>query len=179
MQRKCLKCEHVHANATGDELEACPPCGAIYTRVEAARAKAQLPGQRVGAAKEGELQHKKMLQEFWLLLALLGVMATVWAYFKISGSSAPPPQLRNQVETAVVSNSAWDGSVRQVERYLKVNLKDPGSLEVMEWGQVVANTSGFLVRVKYRAKNSFGAYSVEQKVFHLDASGAVVSASDL
>lgn len=35
MQRKCLKCDHVHAEATGDELEACPQCGAIYTRVEA------------------------------------------------------------------------------------------------------------------------------------------------
>lgn len=179
MQRKCLKCEHVHTNATGDELESCPQCGAIYTRVEVARAKAQLPAQRVRAAKEGELQHKKMLQEFWLLLALLGVMATVWVYFKVSGSSVPQPQVRSQVEAPVVSNRAWDGSVQQVERYLKANLKNPGSLEVLEWGQVVASANGFLVRVKYRAKNSFGAYSVEQKVFHLDASGAVASSRDL
>ena len=36
MQRKCLKCAHVNPAATGDALEACPSCGAIYSRVEAA-----------------------------------------------------------------------------------------------------------------------------------------------
>lgn len=38
MQRECLKCGHVNANATGTELEACPQCGAIYSRVAAALA---------------------------------------------------------------------------------------------------------------------------------------------
>ena len=36
MLRKCLKCNHVKEAATGDALEACPECGAIYSRVEAA-----------------------------------------------------------------------------------------------------------------------------------------------
>lgn len=36
MQRKCLKCGHRNPDATGSELEACPSCGAIYSRVEAA-----------------------------------------------------------------------------------------------------------------------------------------------
>ena len=38
MQRKCLKCGHHNTAATGDELEACPACGAIYSRVAAALA---------------------------------------------------------------------------------------------------------------------------------------------
>ena len=38
MQRECLKCGHHNTSATGDELEACPACDAIYTRVEAAMA---------------------------------------------------------------------------------------------------------------------------------------------
>ena len=38
MQKTCLKCGHVNAAATGDALEACPACGAIYSRVEAAMA---------------------------------------------------------------------------------------------------------------------------------------------
>lgn len=38
MQRKCLKCGHVNHSATGEALEACPQCGAIYSRVEAALA---------------------------------------------------------------------------------------------------------------------------------------------
>ena len=36
MIRKCLKCSHVNSQASGDELEGCPECGAIYSRVEAA-----------------------------------------------------------------------------------------------------------------------------------------------
>lgn len=36
MQKTCLKCGHVNEFATGAELEACPSCGAIYSRVEAA-----------------------------------------------------------------------------------------------------------------------------------------------
>lgn len=36
MTRNCLKCGHANAEATGAELEACPSCGAIYSRVEAA-----------------------------------------------------------------------------------------------------------------------------------------------
>lgn len=38
MLRTCLKCDHPNADASGDELEACPSCGAIYSRVEEAMA---------------------------------------------------------------------------------------------------------------------------------------------
>ena len=33
--RHCYKCGHDNEAPTGDSLEACPQCGAIYTRVEA------------------------------------------------------------------------------------------------------------------------------------------------
>ena len=36
--RTCLKCGHVNVASTGDGAEACPQCGAIYSRVEAAMA---------------------------------------------------------------------------------------------------------------------------------------------
>lgn len=39
MQKTCLKCGHVNPSATGDDLEACPSCEAIYSRVEAALAR--------------------------------------------------------------------------------------------------------------------------------------------
>ena len=39
MNRTCLKCGNVNAAATGSELEACPVCGAINSRVEAAAAR--------------------------------------------------------------------------------------------------------------------------------------------
>jgi len=80
---------------------------------------------------------------------------------------------------AIVKNSAWDGSVAQVKSWLNNNLKDPGSLEFIEWSPVQKNQDGgFLVRVKYRAKNSFGGYVIENKVFFLSSDGSVISSSD-
>lgn len=40
MERKCLKCGHLNASAQGGHLEACPACGAIYSKVERAVAQA-------------------------------------------------------------------------------------------------------------------------------------------
>ena len=40
-EETCLKCGHVNPAATGLETEACPQCGAIYSRVKAVMAAAQ------------------------------------------------------------------------------------------------------------------------------------------
>mgnify|MGYP000887312634 CR=1 FL=1 len=74
-----------------------------------------------------------------------------------------------------VKNSSWDGSVYQVKDWLRKNLKDPGSLEFIEWGKVVETSSGYSVKVKYRAKNSSGGYVIEEKIFTLDHSGNVLN----
>jgi hypothetical protein len=84
-----------------------------------------------------------------------------------SGGSSIP---RNRER---VSNSGWDGSVYQVKRYLKNNLKDPDSYQSIEWGPVSKKDGGYMVRHKYRAKNSFGGYDVQDQIFMLDSEGNV------
>lgn len=76
-----------------------------------------------------------------------------------------------------VENSPWDGSVYQVKNHLKNNLKDPDSYEGIEWSTVVETKNGYTVRHKYRAKNSFGGYVVENQIFYLDFKGNVISVS--
>lgn len=77
-----------------------------------------------------------------------------------------------------VSNSAWDGSVYQVERYLKDTLKDPDSYQSIDWGKVLKTPDNhFKVRHTYRARNGFGGYVVEEKVFTLDSTGRVISSA--
>ena len=80
----------------------------------------------------------------------------------------------------VVSNSAWDASVWQVKRYLKKEyLLDPDSYEGIEWSAVNKKANGgYYVRHKYRAKNSFGGYVIENQVFHLNAEGEVIGVDD-
>lgn len=78
-----------------------------------------------------------------------------------------------------IENSVWDNSVWQVEKYLKKNLKDPKSYEGIEWSKVTETESGgYMVRHKYRAKNSFGGYVVKNQVFMIDSEGNVIEVLD-
>ena len=80
----------------------------------------------------------------------------------------------NMSSHEIVKNSSWDSSVWQVKSWLKKAVKDPSSLEFIEWSSVFdENDGGFSVIVSYRAKNSFGGYVVERKKFFLNSSGRV------
>lgn len=215
--RTCLKCGHVNPAADGGYLEACPECGAIYTKVERAvrerqraeaakadaeekaRASAMVAASAppapepapapapVGAAAAAVDDAAKdattgkatkgggRWSTLWTAVAFVVLVNYVWP----SGKSTPARSTPAPVQ-AVVSNSGWDGSVRQVKDYLRATLKDPDSLDVMEWSNVIGNDKGgFMVRVKYRAKNSFGGYVIEHKLFTLDAQGKVTGAVNL
>lgn len=74
-----------------------------------------------------------------------------------------------------LTNSSWDSSVGVVEKYLSKTLKDPDSYEGIEWSEVQKLEGGkFRVRHKYRAKNSFGGYVIENQIFLYDQSGEVL-----
>lgn len=101
-------------------------------------------------------------------------------------SEAKLNQMREEVRAeaaagpaAKVENSSWDGSVRQVEKYLKNSLKDPKSYESIEWSEVQKDGSNYKVRHKYRAKNSFGGYVVSNQIFVLNRQGEVINVIDL
>lgn len=79
-----------------------------------------------------------------------------------------------------VYNSGWDGSVRQVKQWLKDNLKDPASFEAIEWSSVQKTPDGdYLVRCKYRAKNSFGGFEISNQIFYMDSEGNVLRCVDV
>ena len=112
-------------------------------------------------------------------LVIIIIAVIIGIYGAMSGDSGEA----GSDNTEIVSNSAYDGSVYQVERYLKTEyLKDPDSYESIEWSKVQKDNSNSLykyyVRHKYRAKNGFGGYVVEQKIFYLDQSGNVVNVKD-
>lgn len=168
----------------------------IYSRVDAAQAtqaaaRASTPSnlERVRTAKASERQRNTATWQYGIIFACLAIAIPSWIYHEVWGAYAQQrksdrtvlaAQAARVAATPVVSNSAWNGSVLQVEQYLKRHLKDPSSLEVIEWGNVVSGPGNdFMVRVKYRAKNSFGGYAIEQKVFRLDANGAVRGVSDI
>lgn len=115
-----------------------------------------------------------------LLLQLLVFGGFLWIVVSCQlNRSDRESRPRRSVSTsarAEVENSAWDGSVSQVKRYIERNAKDPKSVDYIDWSKVSRQGSGYVVRVKYRAKNSFGGFVVEEKIFVLDADGEVVEA---
>lgn len=74
---------------------------------------------------------------------------------------------------AYVGNNDYDGSVSQIVTYLNENLKDPHSYESISWSKVMHKDGYYLVRHKYRAKNSLGGDVIENKLFYIDLYGAI------
>lgn len=107
------------------------------------------------------------------VLASIPLMITLDSIFGVPSKNESAPQ-------EIVYNSSWDASVKQVDKWLRDNLNDPKSLEIVEWSKVVKTEdgSGYLVRCKYRAKNSFGAMVLENKIFALDKDGVVTYSED-
>lgn len=152
--KKCKEC--------GKEISTkaikCPHCGAPVRR-----------------------QFKLGCGSFILILIALGFMMSLFDSDPVKEGSSDKKASSTSIQSKpreTVSNSAWDGSVRQVERYLKDNLVDPGSFDDIEWSavqKVDLPTHKYFVRCKYRAKNSFGGYVISNQIFYLDSQGNVVN----
>lgn len=93
MIETCLKCGHVNNASTGDDAEACPQCGAIYSKVEMAMAAKQRP-QVTGQG--GGLGTTIGTGSGLLLIALASALG-IW--FK-SGESASPKALAPEAQRA-------------------------------------------------------------------------------
>lgn len=92
-------------------------------------------------------------------------------------TSVSPEELQRREEELnkreYVGNDDYTGSVKQVVTYLKENLKDPRSYESISWSKVMHKDGYYIVRHKYRAKNGFGGYVIENKLFYIDLYGKV------
>lgn len=114
MLKTCQKCGHPNAAATGDPMEACPECGAIYSRVAAAmaaKAESNVPGFRDSRMAEQSVNNTavddvsgfaermrevslyptfrglvRLIYLVWMVLAVLTLLGGVAAF--VSGSGA-------------------------------------------------------------------------------------------
>jgi hypothetical protein len=126
-----------------------------------------------------ETPKKKGIPGWGYLMVLVFIIALGLIMYSMATANPGPPK-------PAVYNDPYDASVKQVKAWFAANLKDPKSLEVIEWGKVVKyeikygldksiEDGSFKVRVKYRAKNSFGGFGVEEKVFSIDRGGGSIT----
>src|ERR1019366_1164597 len=89
-------------------------------------------------------------------------------------ASAAVDAVRGQAPT----NSAWDGSIHCVERYLKEAMNDPDSYQHMSTTEPVAVGAYWVVISRFRAKNGFGALTVHQATFKIQQDQVVGMGED-
>ena len=110
-----------------------------------------------------EKVHKRGCITAVIVAVILGVLC-VWGISKCDTTRD-----RTKVE------NAKDGSVWQVKEVLKNNLKDRSSYEPISWGDVERTSDGgYTVTHTYRAKNSFGGYTVTTVIAKINREGYVV-----
>lgn len=149
-------------------LASCPFCGCLLTSERMAKEKPKI----------GLTGLQKVIAIFFCITVIF-IIFSIFLFSFLESSKKPRRSIRSSSSHNVVENSSWDDSVDQVKSWLKSNIKDPGSLEFIEWSPVHKTKEGdFMVRAKYRAKNSFGGYVIENKVFFLDSKGSVKNVMD-
>lgn len=128
-----------------------------------------------GLTEEQMERNKKVNKKILIGFAVL--FAPILLMIIFSDKKSVPKEYKKE---EVVFNSPLDGSVFQVEYYLKRNLNDPDSYDGIEWSEVQKlDGGGFRVRHKFRAANAFGGKVITTKLFELDSLGNVVNAIDL
>ena len=184
----CPKCKYERTEDDTGASDQCPVCGANYKAAIAQRKRASRQPPPPPQNIHEFFQHKFTWREAWpsvvLALLVVGYLAKPENSPNppAKSSSTPPPAVQSLLPPPrkIVANSTWDASVSQVEAYLKRYLKDPDSYQSIEWSPVseLPDGKGFIVRHMYRAKNSFGGYTIDNKIFLLDAQGNVLLAAD-
>jgi hypothetical protein len=119
------------------------------------------------------------------VLCLIGAIAglispsTSSDVLKGDGTAPTREEIRKHVERfgPKPQYSSWDGSFEEVKKYLSSVLNDPNSVDYDFWSKVVMTDSGWEIRVRYRAKNAFGALILKDQVFTV-WNGGVVAVRD-
>lgn len=76
-----------------------------------------------------------------------------------------------EIQKKIDKQFGSDGSHSAFRRYIKKNLKDPSSFKYMDTKAYKLSENEIVVIMKYRAKNSFGGYTIETASGIYDAEG--------
>lgn len=78
----------------------------------------------------------------------------------------PPEPAADPVRGPRPKESAWDGLTPEVASFLRLYLRDPDSLDLIECSPVFEyGSDAWAQAVRYRARNGFGGMNVEAQIF--------------
>ncbi|MGX1024972.1 hypothetical protein [Psychroflexus sp. MBR-150] len=126
--------------------------------------------------------HQEILQNNYnnSLKKKIGVVSinTIIAFLPDSLQIVENNKLRLRKEKIASQFSIWDGSHRNLVKYIKQNLHDPNSFKHQE---TIYEDKGdyVLIEMSYRAKNKLGAMVLETVVAKADLKGNILSANQI
>jgi hypothetical protein len=165
--KECRECK----KPVSQFAKTCPNCG-ISNPAKPASFFEKL--QREAEKNKGR---NKWVNAILAIVVILVILAKCSS--EDSSKTNTPPKTAEQISIEK-QFSPWDGKHLKLYQFLKENLKDPDSLEHIETeykknfdknGQF---NNTLTVTTKYRAKNSFGGYVVEQISADCDIDGNII-----
>ncbi|HMN55621.1 MAG TPA: hypothetical protein PKE15_00105 [Ottowia sp.] len=102
MNRTCVKCGDINLQASGEPMEACPACGAIYSKAKSAAVPQQVAAGPVRALRRAET-----------LLSVLIAAAALWALSPLwRGHDRAINDARERYAIAKTGGSAMEACVQ-------------------------------------------------------------------
>lgn len=178
---ECPYCNKpIEAPAKADVIFVCPHCNKELITYD----KTAEPEQsRKMETKKKRIDSKteKLILKWSCIVAFIGLLC----YFSFVSMHGKDPSKSNGSKTENYVNRKGPSKTKAmagVKTYLKrYCLKDPDSYQGISWeafGIYNQENNTYFALHKYRAKNSFGGYVVEEKLFVLDSDGNVIKVVD-
>lgn len=170
---------------TQPSLTNCPNCNLNLTVPDSLKKEEYIKCLSCGYVFENPFLYAKKKNEEGLqrkILLILVVIVLVFSFVPRYGkgpSKSNGSKIENSVSRKGPSQTEAMAGVRvYLKRYY---LKDPNSYQGISWeafGIYNQENNTYFALHKYRAKNSFGGYVVEEKLFVLDSNGNVIKVVD-
>lgn len=159
----CPYCGHIDIVPIGEKRHTCSACSSLYEVINNDGPKNTIQ-EKSTSLSDTHNTHRPRKIRFWnILIASVIILGLISLCDKLSNDTDPRPTNRDV--------SVMIG----VKSYLRENLYDPKSYQEIEWSPSGINDAGqYYIRHKYRAKNAFGGYIIEEKIFYLDKSFNVI-----
>ena len=159
----CPYCGHIDIVPIGEKRHTCSACSSLYEVINNDGPKNTIQ-EKLTSLSDTHNTHRPRKIRFWnILIASVIILGLISLCDKLSNDTDPRPTNRDV--------SVMIG----VKSYLRENLYDPKSYQEIEWSPSGINNAGqYYIRHKYRAKNAFGGYIIEEKIFYLDKSFNVI-----
>lgn len=112
---------------------------------------------------------------------IIGLIGSLFSEKNPHTSTPEKPKTAAELHQEKIESqfSAWDGSHRALERYIKDHLKDPDSYEHIKTTYIENADKTLTIYTKYRAKNSFGGYVIESAIATATINGELITVNSL